>query len=352
MDQDELRHALARETARRGLWWLAAAVGGAWVAGGILLVVVAVTVIGALFGAGGYYSLPKAPPLAAPDVRAAAWAPAMPRGPLPSAVLAGVVAHESGGLPLAQNYNCSNGLSSPVPCGEYYHPGALGIGGAHTLSEDAGLGQINSGHWPIPPAPGWTSRGLDPEDPFEPRPNLRAAEVVLAGDMARCGGLLAPALAAYNSGGCQGDAAYVQADLAQIEALERGPVVAAWSTAWRKGAWRWQTGGTWIVVAASAPQGARWQVPLTRQVVCHADGHKAPRCKAVVRYLAGRALAMPSAVAVDGHAALRPGAPQARDCPVWPGEAAWCYLARRPGTYRVVARWAHGAMARTVIRLR
>jgi hypothetical protein len=347
--EDAVRAAARRRAVR---WAIGAGVGLP------VLLVLVVVVVGAgvaayLGGAGSFYTNAGAPPIATPAIRAAAWVPSMPAGAVPAAVLAGVVAHESGGAVLAAGYNCSNGQSAGEVCSQAFPAGVFGLGGAHTLSEDAGLGQINSGGWPVPPAPGWTDRGLAASDPFAPHANLVAAERVLGGDLAQCGGLLLGALEAYNSGRCAGDSAYAAAVVAEVQALQAGPEVAAWSVVWSKkrAAWLASGGATWVIVGAVAPAGARWVVPYSRSRVCSTVSKGKTRCRETTADLTGRALTMPTAVTVSGRRAAELGTEAAAGCPAWPGEAVWCAEVPGPGMYTVTARWPHGKSAAATITL-
>ena len=154
----------------------------AWIGGGtlalILLFVVLMAAIGVFLGGGLSGTGPNTPPIGTAQSRPLEWLgyPAVASSSLPNAVVLSVMAHESGGRIFAMNYNCSNGQPAAQRCSQAYP-------GTHTLSEDAGLMQINSGGWPAPQkATAWKSLGMS-DDPFDPAKNIPAGVNKLTADL-------------------------------------------------------------------------------------------------------------------------------------------------------------------------
>ena len=145
--------------------------------------------------------LSTAPPGLSASDRVLLWLPAAAsatdgRG-FPTAFLLGTMLVESGGWALATDHNCSNERAAGwLSCGEVYG------GGVHTVSEDAGLMQVNSGGWPPPAVPTWKRYGLYP-DPMAPRHNIQAGAMLLSSAFA-VGPSLYCVAQVYHRGACDG----------------------------------------------------------------------------------------------------------------------------------------------------
>lgn len=358
---DELFQAVLRQGGQQGAKWLWGALGGAGLlVVGLILLFMAVTM--ALFG--WLYGSPHPPPIP-PDgtapTRPAEWLDALPvrDSALPNAVILAVMAHESGGRVAARNYNCQDGQASAgMRCSRRYHVGALGVGQIlHTVSEDAGLMQVNSGGWPAPRnAAKWRALHMA-SNPFDPGKNLAAGVNQLQGDLARWQGRLKWALEAYNSGsGGPGsaDAGYARAVRSGIAAAQAAPTVSVWSTAsWDGSRWTWQP-GAWLLAAAAGPFGTPFAVPWKPPhrvcvPVTRPHGGQTTVCRmSPTPMVAGRDLELPVAVTAGGT----PMALSPKGAPIWPGAEVWALPVSHPGTFRVVARWPGGQTASGTITLR
>ena len=310
----------------------------------IVLFVIFMAALGVFLGGGIPGTDQAVPAIGTAETRPALWigSPSIVGSSLPNVLILGVMAHESGGEVLAQNYNCAGGTTSAQPCEE--------SSGA-TLSEDAGLMQLNSGGWPVPQdAAKWRSLGIA-SDPFDPALNVPAGVSQLQAEVRRYK-YAEYALEAYNSGsGGPGssDSAYPEAVKSYVETYEQGPTISAWSTAdWLSGQWevhRHQT--AWLVVAAAGPYGATFSVPWAPgKPVCAMTYDPATRttktsCTRHDVMLPGRALELPTQVTANGQPMLL--SPQG--APIWPGESAFVLQVQGPGTYRIVATWPGGHRA-------
>ncbi len=332
-EQQGLGEQLLRVGAEQGLKKAAGWIGGGAL-GLILLFIVVMAAIATFLGGG--LGGGQGPPIGTSQARPTLWLtyPALQQSGLPNVLVLSVMAHESGGRIFATDYNCSGGVPSTQPCSRAYP-------GSRTLSEDAGLMQINSGGWPVPQnARKWQSLGIA-QDPFDPARNLQSGIAELAADVHRTG-YLEPALEDYNSGRAQGDAAYAQAVRRYLTAYEAGPTIAVWSTAeYTHGQWQVQAHErVWVVVAAAGPYGARFLLPwapgppkCTTETV---QGKSTTVCKpGPPQLLKGRALVPPASVTLNGRA-IASSAPNA---PLWPGEQAFSAEVTGPGPYTVVATW-------------
>ena len=339
---------LLRLGGQQGAKWLAGAIGG----GNLLLIVLFIIFMAAIaVFLGGGLGDGQGPPVGTALSRPALWLgdPAVIQSGMPNVVITAVMAHESGGRVLAMNYNCTDGTAAPQPCEQ--------TDGSKTLSEDAGLMQINSGGWPVPEdARKWQSLGIA-QDPFDPARNIPAGIAELQGDVARYG-YLEYALEAYNSGfGGSGskDAAYAAAVRTDFSTYEAGPTLSVWSTAdFAHGQWtigRHQQ--VWLVVVAAGPFGPTFSEPWApRLPKCvtktGASGKAVTKCvPQPPEKLVGRELALPTAVTANGQ----PMALSPKDAPIWPGEDAYALQVRRPGTYRITATWPGGREATAGITL-
>ena len=331
--------------------------------------------------------------------RTAEWLPTVDeaataaRTALPNAVFLAVMSHESGGDIYAANYNCQGGKAAPERCSLYYHPGLLGIGNTlRTVSEDAGLMQINSGGWPAPQrAAKWAWLGLLP-NPFSPTKNIEAGVGQLAGEYAATGQLQAT-FELYNSGQSTGDRAYARAVKAWLTQWEQ-PQLQVWTLDFTLH----QTSASTlnpvaVVVTASAPLGTPvsvvWSVahaathrtcrtttttiPGTRRTVTLRGPHEQPVTRVVtgpptvtttptctapataahpVR-IALRRVYDPNAVTLDGHPMTPAGSATGLGVngtdPLYPGAAGWATWVTHAGTYTVTATWPGGVtLTRTV----
>ncbi len=145
--------------------------------------------------------LVSAPPGLSASNRVLLWLPAADEATLgrnfPAAFLLGTMLVESGGWVLATDHDCSNEQAAGWhSCGELYGSGV------HTVSEDAGLMQVNSGGWPPPTVPTWNRYGLYP-DPVDPRRNIRAGASLLE-DAFAVSSSLACVAQTYHRGNCDG----------------------------------------------------------------------------------------------------------------------------------------------------
>ncbi len=312
----------------------------------IVLFVIFMSAIAVFLGGGATGTDSTVPPIGTAEARPALWLgkPAITGLSLPNVLVMAVMAHESGGQVLAVNFNCTDGLSASEQCGQAYP-------GTQTLSEDAGLMQINSGGWPAPEkAAKWQSLGIA-QDPFDPGKNIAAGVGQLKAEL-RQYKYLKFALEAYNSGsGGQAsfDAAYPESVRSYLTAYEAGPTIAVWSTAdYRNDQWEARRSQqVWLVVAAAGPYGARFSVPWKPgKTVCKTatDPKTSKPVTTCVRQhdpLTGRDLTLPASVTANG----RPMALSPQDAPLWPGEQAFAIRVRGSATYRVTARWPGGHSA-------
>ena len=352
---------LARAGAEKALWKLVA-----WIGGGTLLLVILIIVVFAaiaIYLGGGMPGISGAPQIGTPQSRPTMWldAPAVVHSSLPNVVILAVMEHESTGQVFATNYNCSFGLTSPKRCSQTYLGGIV-----HTKSEDAGLMGINSGGWPQTPK--WQALGLG-KDPFSPQKNVAAGVAQLQADMTQYH-YLKYALEAYNSGSGgpnSPDAAYAQAVLQDIQAYEKGPTLAVWSTASSAPSVRTPAGqlaptytvgptqSYWILTAAAGPYGAAYSVPWApRPPKCAPPKSGPNKGKAVCTpqpptMITGQALVPSSTVVADNgqppfppncdgcQVALSAATPLA---PVWPGAQVWAAQQTQvPVPWLVVASW-------------
>ena len=318
----------------------------------IVLLVIFMAALGVFLG-GGMPGTTGAhtPPIGTAEARPALWlgVPAVAGSSLPNVLILSVMAHESGGEVLAQNYNCLGGTTSAQPCEQ---------SGGMTLSEDAGLMQLNSGGWPAPrDATKWRTLGMA-DDPFDPSRNLPAGVDQLQAEL-REYKYLKFALEAYNAGSggpMSTDTTYAIAVRSYVSAYEAGPTLAVWSTAdYSSGQWEAHDHqAVWLVVAAVGPYGAKFSVPWKPgKTVCTttADpkpGKPATTCVRQHDPLTGRNLTLPSIVTANGRVmVLSPqgGASSGDSAPLWPGEEGFALQVRGPGTYRITARWPGGHSA-------
>ena len=354
---------LARAGAEKAIWKLVA-----WIGGGTLLLVILIIVIFAavaIYLGGGMPGISNAPQIGTAQSRPTMWlsAPAIVQSSLPNVVILAVMEHESTGQVFARNYNCTFGLTSPKRCSQTYLGGVV-----HTKSEDAGLMGINSGGWPQTPK--WQALGLA-QDPFNPQANIAAGVEQLQADMAQYH-YLKYALEAYNSGSGgpnSPDAAYAQAVLKDIQAYEKGPTLAVWSTASSAPSIRGPNGqiaptytvgptqSYWILAAAAGPYGATYSVPWApRPPKCTTpksgpDKGKTACTPQPPTMLVGNALVPPATVVADNgpppipancdncQYALSVAPPLA---PVWPGAHVWAVQqTSTPSYWPVFASWAN-----------
>lgn len=330
-----------RYAQRRVLWWVLGSTAG-WMMLGLILIMGVATV--AVLG-GGRGLAPASNASAAGRVVSWAAEPAIQRAPLPNPVVLAVMAHESHGRVWATNYNCSNGHSARAACVQVYP-------GTHTLSEDAGLMQVNSGGWPVPlHAPAWQALGLA-SNPFDPSRNIAAGVQQLTADW-HTYRYLQYALEAYNSGrGGPSSAArpYADAVHAVIQQLQSGPTLEAWTV----GETRQGQGvvsraaPAWLLVSAVGPYGRSYRLPWAPGVAsCAKPAPGAAHCRTQPELLMGKTLIAPRTVTANG----RPLAWSPAAAPLWRGQAAWAALVTRPGVYTIVATWPNGHTARTRITL-
>ena len=323
--------------------------GGATVGLIIILFVVLMAAIGVYLG-GGMPVVTNGPFVGTAEARPTLWLgyPAVAGSSLSNVVITAVMAHESSGQVMAQNYNCLGGSSSAQPCEQ---------SGGTTLSEDAGLMQVNSGGWPTPEnATKWKSLNMA-NDPFDPSLNVPAGVDQLQAEV-RQYRYLQYALEAYNSGSGgpnSTDTAYPAAVQSYVSAYESGPTISAWSTADYVGG-RWQAHEPqeyWIVVAVAGPFGASFSVPWApgpRVCTTKTDpttGRPVPTCKQRDQMLTGRDLELPSKVTANGQPMqLAPS-----DAPIWPGASAYALQVTGPSTWNITATWPGGHQATTNIRV-
>ena len=307
--------------------------------------------VGVFLGGGAPGTDTTVPPIGTAEARPTLWlgAPELAQSSLPNVLVVSVMAHESGGQVLAQNYNCSDGTSAAEPCEQ--------VDGSSTRSEDAGLMQINSGGWPVPQdAAKWQALGMA-GDPFDPTRNLAAGVSQLAAEV-RQYRYVEYALEAYNSGSGganSGDVAYSEAVQSYIGAYEQGPTISAWSTAdWLSGQWKVRAHQqVWLVVAAAGPYGASYSVPWAPgKPTCKTTFDPTTRteqttCSKHDDMLTGKDLKLPSSVTPNGQ----PMALSPSDAPIWPGESAYALQVTGPGTYSILATWRGGHTATTTITL-
>lgn len=316
----------------------------AWIGGGTLLLILFIFALLAaivMFLAGGTSGTTNGPPIGTASSRPVEWLgyPAVASSSLPNAVILSVMAHESSGRIFAMNYNCSNGQPAAQQCSQAYP-------GTKTLSEDAGLMQINSGGWPAPAkASKWQSLGMS-SDPFDPTLNIPAGVHELTADL-RQTGYLEYALEAYNSGsGGQNstDTAYPAAVKSYLTTYESQPTISAWSTAdWSHGQWTMTKGQrVWLIVSVAGPYGAKFSVPWKPSppkcttTTDPSTGKVVTSCKAQPPVLVkGRDLVQPSTVAANGV----PMALDPSGAPVWPGASVWAVEVSQPGAYYITATW-------------
>lgn len=352
---------LARAGIEAGLKKLVALVGG-----GVVLVVILIVVLLAdlaVFLGGGPPGPPPKdmPPTGGPLGRPLEWLAALPPSGLPNAVVLSVMAHESGGQVWATNYNCQQHKTAPEECSQYYHPGMFGIGTTlHTLSEDAGLMQINSGGWPKTPR--WDALHMS-DDPFDPVKNIPAGVHELAEGLAMYH-YLPQALEAYNSGRSTGDQLYVADTMLWLSRYEAGPTLAAWTTAdWKTDHWQARNSETfWIVASAAGPYGPKFSIPCKPSPPKCTSSTTAPTgtgplpqgstgtttCKPQApQMLKGRELVLPTSVVIRGPNGTVAMSLDPKNAPVFPGASAWAAEVRGPGVYTVTATWpAQAAMDR------
>ncbi len=325
------------------------------VGGGSLLLIVLFVVFMAAFavflGGGAPGTDMTVPQIGTSASRPALWieAPSIAGSSLPNVVILSVMAHESSGQVLAQNFNCLDGATAAQPCEQ---------SGRVTTSEDAGLMQINSGGWPVPQkAAKWQSLGMA-SDPFDPSLNIPAGVDQLQAEV-RQYRYLQYALEAYNSGSggpTSTDTTYAAAVQTYVTAYEQGPTISAWSTAdWVEGRWEVHPHQqVWLVVAAAGPYGATFSEPwkpLPPKCVTKTDpqtGGAVTTCTKQDQMLTGHALTLPAFVTANGQQMhLSSG-----DAPLWPGESAYALEVTGPGTYDITATWPGGHRATTTITLR
>lgn len=384
---------------RKGVGWLVGLIG--WPAVIVLLFAIPIFAMmswtgggSGLTGTGGGSPAALGPAPGSVLGRVAEWLPAVDvvatdRAALPNAVFLAVMSHESGGDLYAVNYNCQGGKAAPERCSLYYHPGFLGVGSTlHTLSEDAGLMQINSGGWPAPQrAAKWARLGLLP-NPFSPTKNIAAGVDQLAGEYAASGQLQAT-LEEYNSGKSAGDAAYAAAVRAWLTQWEQ-PQLHVWTLDFiPRQTFVSPLNPVAVVVTASAPLGPAVPVVWAEQAatihrtcrttttttpgVPHAVTVRGPGGQTVTRVVTGppavttartctaRAVAAhpvriplqrvydPTSVTLDGQPMVPAGGTGIGVSgidPLYPGAGAWVTWVTRAGTYTVAARWP-GGLTRT-----
>ncbi len=294
------------------------------------------------------------------------WMPALPSSSLPNVLVLAVMAHESGGRVFATNYNCQEHKTAPEQCSQYYHPSGVDtlanatlgwhLGKTlHTLSEDAGLMQINSGAgWPATPK--WDALKMA-GDPFDPAKNITAGVGELQADLARFH-YLPQALAAYHSGQPARNSLYIAGTQMYLGDYESGPTIDAWTTAdWKHQ--HWQAGKMdkyWIIVSAAGPYGAHFSIPwqprppkcttattsttgttsrLTAGQTSTTTCHPQPP-----QMLTGRDLVLPASVTVRGPSGTVAMTLDPKDAPIYPGASAWAVEVQGPGINTITATWA------------